>query len=123
MPDDGLDELYNIINDVMSQAFPTDDTWSDEIWLHWTLDEILSISQKFIQHLNDFEPEKYNTDIINYCNEVYNVDLSDKTVDEVIEYYTNGDMPLPALVIFLDKNLELIYSLGLKTKSSASDGE
>lgn len=123
MSDDDLDELYNIIDDVMSQAFPTDDTWSEEIWLHWTLDEILSISQKFIQHLNDFEPEKYNTDIINYCNEVYNVDLSDKTVDEVIEYYTNGNMPLPALVIFLDKNLELIYSLGLKTKSSASDGE
>lgn len=114
-----VESIENIINefeDIRATPEPDNEDWEKtrDIWMTWTLDEILTVSEGLIKYLNDFEPEQYQKSVINAYKNVYNTDISEKSVSEVIDCFTNETVALYDLIRFLYDNLKYIYAAGLK---------
>lgn len=115
-----LENIINVWNQVLALPHPDNADWNacEDIWLTWSLNDILEITKGLIEYLNEFNNERYK-EIINWFNGYYKDDTAEhisesNSVSEVIEHFVGRGFPLNQLVGFLDRYRKYIYEAGLR---------
>lgn len=87
--------------------------YQNTIWAKWTFKKLLNTGSEFITYLYKYDKEEYKRQVVDKYKQDYDVDLTDETLDTVIDKFTNDTMSLPDFVKFVGTNMDYIFGAGI----------